>query len=219
VITTDILDGINAEALSFQQAKARYDKAFRIFKMTTPDLAPEHFWPMVDSFRLFVLSTHSQERVAEAAADEFFRQAVIEQSAYSLSATVHFALSYREYSRKAYAGGDKCQFSFNRGDDGYGDLMDAVVLLGRTFNEALHAGAFRDLADFNRAVSDYCQDSVTAHDFPYQYADDPAGSRMALGSTLRKMILQGESYFAMSLEDTAQKWVASQSIKNERKGV
>ena len=209
-MTTSILDGIAADAVAFRQAQAKYDKAFRLLRMTTPAVEPEHFWPMADAFRLFILRTmnYRAEGVSEAAADEFMRQASIGQSPLDLAAAVHFAISYGTYQRHAYAGGDKCRFSFDRGDDGYGDLMDAVVILGREFNERLHAGRFYDLSDFNKAVDEQCHASVTAEDFPFQYADDPVGNRTSLASRLRKFILQGENYCGMMLCDEAQKWIA-----------
>ena len=217
-VTIDILDGINAEALAFQKAKARYEKEFRRFKCEVTPLSPEHFWPMADVFRKVLLKAmlHRQERVAEAAAYEFFRLAVIGELQWQLPAAVHFALSYRHYQQLAYAGGDECKFSFDRGDDGYGDLMDAVVILGREFNERLHAGRFYDLPDFNNAMSAVCNDSVSAGEFPFTYTDDPVGNRMALASRLRVMIVRGENYFAMTLEDEAERRVASEALKNER---
>jgi hypothetical protein len=204
-VTTDILDSINAEALAFKQAKAQYEEAFLSFKAGVPPLAPEHFWPMADAFRQVVLRTmvYRTERIGVLAAEEFLRLAVIGSLPWSLSAAVHFCLSYRHYKFLAYAGGDECKFGFDRGDDGYGDLMDAVVLLGREFNERLHAGRFYDLVEFSGAVGDVCSASVSAGEFPFTYADDPVGNRMALESRLRTLILQGENYFAMSLEDEA----------------
>jgi hypothetical protein len=207
--TTSILDGINDEALAFRRAQSKYDKAFRSFLMTTPRLSPEHFWPMLDAFRLTVLRTMMlREKVAEAAADEFMRDAKVNKGPGGLAAAVHFAISYRDFVRKAYSGGDKCNFSFERGDDGYSDLMDAVVLLGREFNERLYARRFYDLSDFKQAVDEHCHASVTAEDFPFQYADDPVGNRTSLAGRLRKFVLHGENYFSMSLEGAAQKWVA-----------
>ncbi len=216
--TTDILDGINAEALAFQQAKARYEKEFRRFKCGVPPLSPDHFWPMADVFRKVVLKTmlYRHERVAEAAADEFLRLAANGESPWSVSTAVHFCLSYDHYKSLAYKGGDACKFGFDRGDDGYGDLMDAVVLLGREFNERLHAGRFYDLTDFNSAADDLCNTIVSAGEFPFTYADDPTGKRVALASRLRTMILRGENYFAMSLEDEAARRVALEAIKAER---
>jgi hypothetical protein len=216
--TTTILDGINADAVAFRQARSRYDKAFRLLRMTTPAVEPEHFWPMADAFRMLVLRTmqHRTEGVSDAAADEFMRQAVIGQSSWGLPAAVHFAISYGDYQRKAYAGGDGCRFSFDRGDDGYGDLMDSVVLLGREFNDRLHAGRFYDLRDFNEAVDEQCYASVTAKDFLFQYADDPVGNRASLGSRLRKFILEGENYCGMMLCDAAQKWIALEAVRGTK---
>ncbi len=208
--TISILDSINGEALAFSKARAQYDKAFRHLIITTPSLSASHFWPMLDAFRLTVLQAMQlrQEKVAEAAADEFMRNAKVTSVDGGLPAAVHFAISYRDFASKAYSGGDQCNFSFERGDDGYGDLMDAVVLLGREFNERLYAGRFYDLSDFKKVVDEHCHSSVTAEDFPFQYADDPVGNRTSLASRLRKMVLQGENYFRMSLEEAAQRWVA-----------
>jgi hypothetical protein len=216
--TISILDGILADATAFRQAQARYDKAFRMLKITTPAMQASDFWPMADAFRLTILRTmnYRTEGVTEAAADEFMRQAAIGESPWGLPAAVHFALSYDTYKRHAYAGGDKCRFSFDRGDDGYGDLMDAVVLLGREFNEDLHASRFSDLPDFTEAVSDQCHASVTAKDFPFQYADDPVGNRTSLASRLRKFILQGENYCGMMLCDAAQKWIALEAMRGTK---
>jgi hypothetical protein len=201
--TTSILDGINADAVAFRQAQAKYDKAFRLLKITTPEIQAADFWPMVDAFRLTILRTmnYRTEGVTEAAADEFMRQASIGESPWGLPAAVHFALSYDTYKRHAYAGGDRCRFSFDRGDDGYGDLMDAVVLLGREFNERLHASRFYDLKDFNAAVEEQCAiSSATA----------------AVASRLRTFILQGENYCGMMLCDAAQKWIALEAMRGTK---
>lgn len=217
-VTINILDDINAEALAFQKAKARYEREFRRLTCDVTPLSPEHFWPMADVFRKVLLKTmgYRQERVAEAAADEFFRLAVIGELQWQLPAAVHFALSYRHYKQLAYASGNRCKLDFDRGDDGYGDLMDAVVILGREFNERLYAGRFYDLPDFNIAMAALCTDSVSAGEFPFTYTDDPVGHRMSLASRLRVMILHGENYFATSLEDEAEKRVASEALENER---
>jgi len=196
--TTSILDRINADAVAFRQAQAKYDKAFRLLKITTPEIQAADFWLMVDAFRLTILRTmnYRTEGVTEAAADEFMRQAAIGESPWGLPAAVHFALSYDTYKRHAYSGGDGCGFDFGRGDDGYGDLMDAVVLLGREFNERLHASRFYDLKDFNAAVEERCA--------------------IHSASRLRKFILQGENYCGMMLCDAAQKWIALEAMRGTK---
>lgn len=198
-VTTDILDSINAEALAFKQAKAQYNDAFLSFKVGVQPLAPDQFWPMADAFRQAVLRTmvYSTERIGVLAAEEFLRLAVIGSSPQSLSAAVHFCLSYRHYTVLAYAGGDECKFGFDRGDDGYGDLMDAVVLLGREFNQQLYAGRFYDLPDFHKAVSQLCPASVAAEGHLTNT------EREVLAARLCTLVLGGENYFAMTLEDEA----------------
>ena len=217
-VTTDLLDGINAEAKAYQQAKARYEKAFRTFQNGVPPLSPEHFWPMADVFRKVVLLTmiHGRERIGEAAADEFMRRAAIGELPWSVSAAVHFCLSYRHYADLAHAGGDKCKFGFDRGDDGYGDLMDAVVILGRDFNRQLYAGRFYDLSDFHEAVRQVSAASVQPGEFPFTYSKDANGSRASLAKRLCDAVRRGENYFAMTLEDEAARRVASEALKNER---
>lgn len=216
--TIDILDAINDHALVFQQAKARYENAFRTFHAGVPPLAPEVFWPMVDAFRRVVLHTmvHRQELVVVRAAEEFLRLAAIGQSQWSVSAAVHFCLSYRHYVRLAHAGGNKCKFSFDRGDDGYGDLMDAVVILGQDFNKQLYAGRFYDLSDFHEAVRQVSAACVPPGEFPFTYAKDPIGSRASLAKRLCDMVRRGENYFAMSLEEAAAERVAVEAMKTSR---
>jgi hypothetical protein len=94
--------------------------------------------------------------------------------------------------------------------------MDAVILLGREFNERLHAGRFYDLKEFNKEVEALCCASVSAGEFPFTYSDDPTGQRLSLASRLRVMILRGENYFAMSLEEAAAERVAVEAIRAER---
>lgn len=216
--TADILDDIIDEALAFQLAKARYESMFNMFSARVPALSPEHFWPMADVFRQVVLQTmvYRRESIASLAAHEFLRLAAIGESPWSVSAAVHFCLSYRHYTRLAYAGGDKCSFGFDRGDDGYGDLMDAVVLLGREFNERLHAARFCDLSEFHQAVRDQCDASVSVDEFPFPYATDPVRSRDSLAKRLCDMVRRGENYFSMSLEEEAAERVAVEARRRNR---
>lgn len=216
--TADILDDIIDEALTFQLAKARYEMMFRMFSRSVTPLSPEYFWPMVDVFRKVVLQTmvYRRESIASLAAHEFLRLAANGESPWSVSAAVHFCLSYRHYNRQAHAGGDKCGFGFDRGDDGYGDLMDAVVLLGREFNERLDAARFYDLADFTQAVREQCDASVSVDEFPFTYATDPVRSRSSMAKRLCDMVLRGENYFSMSLEEEAAERVAVEARKRNR---
>jgi hypothetical protein len=153
---------------------------------------------MVDGFRKVVLDTmrYTKESVGEKAANEYLRQAATNGG--DLAAAIHFALSWWHYRDKAYAAGDEAGFSFQRGDDGYGDLMDALPLLGQSINDGL--SKFRSHADFTVAACLACNSLV-----------DGEAARAAL----KQLVLHGENYFSMSLEEAAQKWVLIESRNYE----
>jgi|694.fasta_scaffold12563_29 hypothetical protein len=200
--TTSILsDTIMAQAKAFKEARSRFDEQFMDWSRGIPPLAPEHFWPMVDEFRKVVVDTsrYGTGPVGEAAANEFIRLAAVNGG--DIAAAVHFALSWRHYTRRASACGDKCEFDWMRGDDSYGDLMDALPLAGQRVNETLGLGKFDSLNHFNKEVGNACEWAAEGED----------------RSRLKKMVLSGESYFASSLEEAAQKWVVIES-RNYGKG-
>lgn len=186
ILTSDIM----GKAKVFREARSQFDEEFMDWARSIPPMAPEHFWPMVDEFREVLIYTmqHKKEGYVEAAADEFMRRTVVNSG--DLAAAVHFALSWGHYKGKAYAAGDELGFSFDRGDDGYGDLMDAMPLMGQEFNHKLMLGKFNTLREFNEQVDAEC---------------------CSLGRVLKDVVLHGESYFRMYLEEVAQKWVVIES--------
>jgi hypothetical protein len=199
--TTSILtDDILRQANAFREARSLFDEQFMDWSRGIPPLAPEHFWPMVDQFRKVVMDTmrYTKESVGKKAANEFLRLAAVEQG--DIAAAVHFALSWWHYKGKAYAAGDNAGFSFERGDDSYGDLMDALPLLGQSVNRKLTLGKFDSLREFNEQVRATC---------------GAVGGPMA--ESLEKLVLYGENYFAMSLNEAAQKWVVIES-RNRKDG-
>jgi hypothetical protein len=189
--TTSILsDTIMAQAAAFKEARSQWEEQYRQWACGIPPLAPEHFWPMVDEFRKVLLDTmrYRKEGFVESAANEFIRLAAVNGG--DIAAAVHFALSWSHYTGKAYMAGDELGFSFDRGDDGYGDLMDAVPLLGQVFNRRLELGKFDTLREFNEQVDAVCD---------------------VAGRVLKNVVLHGENYFSMCLRDEAQKWVVIES--------
>lgn len=195
--TTSILDGgIMQQAKTYAEARSEFSNQFSEFASRVTPLAPEHFWPMVETFLRVVMEVmrFDRGRVGEAAADEFMRLAAVQTG--DISKAVHFALSWRFYKGKAYGAGDKAGFSFERGDDGYGDLMDAMPLMGQVVNRRLCLGEFASLREFNKQIIATCGE---------------LGGGM--GEKLTQLVLHGENYFAMSLEDAAEKWVVIESRK------
>jgi len=198
--TTSILTNeIMAQAKAFSEARSAWEDQFNAYAHGVPPLAPEHFWPMVEDFRKVLLDTLSyrRERTGKAAANEFMRQIVVGQLDYSFAAGVHFCLSWDRYEAKAYAAGDRAGFSFDRGDDSYGDLMDALPILGQDTFDKLVAGKFASLREFNESVDAACDQA---------------------GRVLVNAVLHGENYFAMHLEEAAQKWLVLESRKNGKDG-
>lgn len=189
-VTSILTDEIMAQAKAFNEARSQFDEQFMDYAMGIPPLAPEHFWPMVDEFREVLIYTmqHKKEGYVKAAANEFMRRTVVNGG--DIAAAVHFALSWNHYTGKAYAAGDKLKFSFDRGDDGYGDLMDAVPLMGQVFNRRLELGKFDTLREFNLEVVATCD---------------------VAGRVLKDVVFHGENYFSMCLKDAAQKRVVLES--------
>jgi len=190
-----ILEDINDAAAEFQAAKAKYRDAFQQFKADLRPLPPDRFWPILDEFRkvAFSLVGRHYRPLGEAAADEFLRLAALGEIPVPFAAAVHFALSYRHYSGLCHVGGDKCRFSFDRGDDAYGDLMDAVVLTGREIVDRIIDADFPDLGTLTACV---------------RHVSRQGAADASHGRNIADAILHGENYFAMHLEDESQRRVA-----------
>ena len=195
--TTSILtDQIMEQANAYRVAQAKFDTEFRQFAGGVPPLAPEHFWPMVEQFRKTLLRTmtYRKETAVEVTASEFLRELSMQKN---LAAGIHFALSWDGYVTKAHRAGNKAPFSWERGDDGYGDLMDSLPILGQDVFDSLEARRFNTLDEFNDRIELLC----------------PAN---CLNSVLKDMVLNGENYFGMSLREAAQKWVVFESRYNQQ---
>jgi hypothetical protein len=118
----------------------------------------------------------------EWAANELMRRALYERRDYTLDDAIHFALNWRLYVNKFYNAADKSDVKWGLSDDGFGDLMDGLVLCGKDFLTRLKKNEFEGRKEFRREVG------------------------AVLGEVISGMVLDGENYFGMSLEDTAQEW-------------
>jgi len=217
-MTTSIINGtIMGQAKAFDEARQQWDAWFLVYyKHSIPPLAPEFFWPIVDKFRDVLLKTASYRGVrdGQAAAEEFMRLAVSEELV-SLEAAIHFALSWRHYKDKAYAAGGNSGFSWERGDDGFGDLMDSLPLASRDVYDKLVAGEFKTLQEFNNSVDSTFVSLISRSPFD----SDPttiaaAHERVELSMAYKLLIdvvLYGENYFSMFLEKAAQNWIVAES--------
>jgi hypothetical protein len=191
--TSILTDEIMKQAKAFSDARSEFDENFMDFRRGVPPMQPEHFWPVVVQFREVLLDTmtHRKEGYVEAAANEFMRLAAVKDG--DIASAVHFALSWSHYKHKAYAACEKAPFSFDRGDDSFSDLMDALPLMGQMLNRKVCLGRIESLAEFNEIVAATCDGA---------------------GRVLEEVVLRGENYFAMSLEDAAQKWVVLEAKRS-----
>jgi hypothetical protein len=195
-----LTDTLLTQATAFADARSQWKQQFLLFRHHVPTLSPELFWHKVVLFRDILLDRMlhprgSNSSASEAAADEFMRLTVVNGG--DLGEAVHFACSWRRYANMAHAAGDRAPFGFDRGDDGYGDLMDALPLLGQKIHNKLVGGGFNSLAEFNDAVDVACDTA---------------------GRVLNDVVLGGENYFGSHLSDAAQKWVVLEARRYGQDG-
>ncbi len=181
---------LSAAAQTLRAAKQDYLNAFRQYFAREVQILPdERFWQLHAVFRKEVLTfcfAYRRTNGVEQAARELFRKPLAEDFAggarYSLLEAVQFAKTWRQLSRRlAQPLYDVVQ---DRSDDGYDDLLDALPLAGQTVFQSALRQEFRSHDQFEQAVRQAC-----CH------------------SDLAELILRGENYVSMSLEDAAQEYV------------
>ncbi|MDP6717947.1 MAG: hypothetical protein QGF59_04820, partial [Pirellulaceae bacterium] len=127
----------------------------------------------------------------EQAAGEFFRKPLANDfgkaPTYSLEEAISFAKSWQGWRGRLYE--PLFDVVEDRGDDAYGDLLDALPLAGRDLVGKAQAGEFGNQQQFDAAVLE-----------GYGGNDQ-----------LAKLILHGENYVAMSLCDGAQEYFAAKA--------
>lgn len=178
--------------LQLQSATKAYDEAWRINFNKIKILPMPRFWEMVVLFRQEVVRRLGPKFDSRKAVDEFFRipqaadhtavwdgrQWLKSKSPYTFEEAVQFARTWEEVKGPLY---DKL---FNiiegKGDDSYGDLLDALPLAGQKFYERCLAGKFYNCDDFIELLK----------------AED---------DKLFDTIYEGENYFEMFLEEEAKR--------------
>lgn len=139
--TTSIFsDEILKQADDLRKSEGQYETAFDHWARSVPSLSPKHFWPEVDRLRLiWEQEGHDSERAAE----EYLRLAACEGEE-KLAAAVHFAVSYRRYSESVRGACEHIVQGWDRGDDGFGDLMDSLPMAGEEVYTRVKSGEFFD---------------------------------------------------------------------------
>lgn len=178
-------------ALAFRQAETEYNTAFRQYLSDElSDLPDDRFWQLQPALRQEVLRfrfSHARTNGVEQAAREFFRKPLAGDFSgveYTMEDAIRFAKTWRSVSRRLYE--PLFDVVKDRGDDAYGDLLDAVPLAGREVVEKSIRREFGNHEQFDAAVLNGCD-----------------GDQRPC-----ELILRGENYVGMSLADAAREYFA-----------
>ena len=188
---------VQGAATAYRAAEQNYHAAFRdYFDGEITPLPEDRFWQLQRVFVREVVTYrfgYGRSNGVEQAARELFRKPLADDfhgrgdddaPRYSLREAIQFARSWRELSRRLYR--PLFDVVEGRGDDAYGDLLDALPLAGR---EVVHKSldhAYGNHRQFEQDVRDAC-------------GDQPR---------LAELILHGENYVAMALMEAAQEYFA-----------
>jgi hypothetical protein len=189
------MQDLNQKAIAYCEAKKQYNTAFRdYFANQVTELPEDRFWELQAVFQRDVCTFrfgYKRTNGVEQAAGEFFRKPLANDfgkaPTYSLEEAISFAKSWQGWRGRLYE--PLFDVVEDRGDDAYGDLLDALPLAGRDLVGKAQAGEFGNQQQFDAAVLE-----------GYGGNDQ-----------LAKLILHGENYVAMSLCDGAQEYFAAKA--------
>ena len=155
--------------------QARWNKQFRAFLEKQKPLSAERFWELLPLFCNEILGQYQLN--LKNATYEFFRKPVCDrQVSYTLDEAIRFVVTYRQMVDALYE--PLFNVITNRGDDSYGDLLDAMPLAGRVVYEKCLNKYYGNNAAVDTAVADH-------------------------RPKLANFILHGENYIRMTLQDAA----------------
>jgi hypothetical protein len=188
------MQGLKQKAIAYCEAKEQFTRAFRdYFANRATELPEDRFWELQAVFQRDVCTFrfgYKRSNGVEQAAGEFFRKPLAgdfgKAPNYSLEEAISFAKSWSGWRGRLY------QPLFGvvegRGDDAYGDLLDALPLAGRDVICKALAREFGNQRQFEASVLAGCDGN----------------------DQLANLILHGENYVAMALADAAQEYFAAQ---------
>ena len=181
--TSIFSDEILKQADELRKAEGQYEKAFDHWAQTAPTLSPDHFWKNVQSLRLI----WSRSLDAERAANEYLRVASVEGEE-QLAAAIHFCVSYRRYAEGMSGACEHLTEGWERGDDGFGDLMDSLPMAGEQVYVEIKSGDFfGEDEDGNETVNISDLEKRVKEIVPH----------------VADRIIHGENYWASTLEQAA----------------
>jgi hypothetical protein len=194
------------KALEFRHVKKEYDRAWRKLQVAvTPLMADQIFWPLVDKFRVQMMKNRNMT------IDNWLRQCIDAEKAYRdmvikerepILHWVSFHNTWREKSREwskmitAKADPEK---SSHRGDDAWGDFVDALPLLGwdlYLYVEQLEDKTL-DETKFRKQVGTYLLAKLS----PIEESLDKTMARAKGIEILVKDVFGGENYILSRIDD------------------
>ena len=199
-------------AVNLGAAEVAFDKAWREFYNTIPNLEMSRFWEILPHYRnevfSYVLVRKDRQGGVEKAAWEFFRKPYVTQldggraTEYTVQEALSFAVTYADVTDKLY----KPLFNVvkDRGDDAYGDLLDSLPLVGQVQIEKCLGKSYGNYKRFLGGIKTEISE-VVVESFPTK--GDPEICLRVDGYTekMTKFILSGENYNKMFLNDAAKK--------------
>lgn len=215
----DMLESVIMQARALKQAQDRYEELMRnyggLISLRHP-LNEANFWRSITAFRTLIFQAITLDRAepVEWAADEMCRLATYphaktwwisefqEFNDVKFPVMLDFAYTYDNYRTKAYKLVDAMkQIETGKSDDGFGDMMDSLPLLGHKFFRRMEKMRFYDYKHFRGVIRKTMREHVQAFGDKYKYYEDKIVSKFS------NMIIDGENYFGMTLEDKVKEWL------------
>jgi len=194
------------------EARDAYHKAYVKFAAQAPLLEPDHFWTIlavvakeVKSFRFCYGRTNGTKQAAEEVGRQCWCKQLPKRVECTTEQYVSFANTYRELVSKLY----KPLFDVvtGYGDDGYGDLLDTLPLLGREFVKRILEGEWGegDHDEFISAIKGQTHED-------WKLGNDPKGHKE---QAVDRFFIKGEEYVCMSLDEAAEKYLCNDLREQE----
>lgn len=208
------------QARVLKLSQRAYEKAINDYTFAVENANPlpeATFWQITGAYRSLILDAIGCQRPEPPkwAADELFRCATFEGTSSwwvdrlphmhvaSFFDTMNYATIYGRYKRGCYKLVDQMEQvsrQCGKGDDGFGDMIDGLPLLGPKFYRRLEQQRFYNYKHFKQIIRKHVSDFVDELGENYKHAADKIKKRFA------HMIIDGENYFHMMLEDAAKEW-------------
>lgn len=211
-----------ADAAKQQYTEIMYKYAGDIM-VNGPAITEEEFWQITAAYRTLIIKAMMlrRESVPSWAADELCRISKYESAlrcwgrpidgltALTFDRIVPYAYSYGYWKTQCGKLLDNMQqIITGKGDDGWGDLVDGLPLLGPKFFARMQKQRFYNYKHFRQVVRKtvvgFLAELINASD-----SDTDAARIKKYANKFCRMILDGENYFEMSLENEAASWLAS----------